>query len=61
MFRLNCSPFLLAGTIHHQIKQFKIEHEGKDLTTKFLKDLYVDDTSNSSHDIVIAQVFYETL
>ena len=61
LFGLNCSPFLLAGTIQYHMMKYDIVYKGVDLGMKFLRDLYVDDTTNSFHEIDIALEFYRNV
>ena len=52
---------MLAGTVHHHMKKYDIVYRGIDLSMEFLQDLYVDDTSNSFHEMDVAQEFYQTV
>ena len=43
------------------MKQYDVVYKGVDLIMKFLRDLYVDDTTNSFHEIDVTMEFYENV
>lgn len=49
VFGLTSSPFVLNGTIRHQMCKF-MEFE-KEFVLKFLNDLYVDDTTSGCQSV----------
>ena len=51
VFSLTCSPSLLNGTISAHLQQFNGSVNLKEFICKFLRDLYVDDSSSSFDDI----------
>ena len=46
LFGVNCSPFLLGGTVEHCLKKF--EDIDPEFVVKFLESLYVDDGVNGA-------------
>ena len=46
VFGLNCSPFLLGGTLHHHISNY--EFENMEFVRKLLESFYVDDFLSGS-------------
>ena len=57
LFGLNCSPFLLNGTLRHHLMKFISEH--KDLIAKILRSLYVDDFTGGCDTVDDAKKLYE--
>ena len=58
LFGLTCSPFLLDATIRTHVEKY-INKETLALLTKFLRDLYVDDTATSFDEFCVAAEFFE--
>ena len=56
-FSLNCSPFLLQGTLEHHLK--KHEPIDPELIHKILKSLYVDDLNSGSSSVEEGYELYE--
>ena len=46
LFGVNCSPFLLGGTVEHHLKKFEVIDP--EFVVKFLESLYVDDSVNGA-------------
>ena len=59
VFGLTCSPFLLNGTISAHLEQFNGYVNLKEFICKFIRDLYVDDSSSSCNHIEDAYSFYK--
>ena len=59
VFSLTCSPLLLNGTISAHLEQFNGYVNLKEFICKFIRDLYVDDSSSSFDDIEDAYSFYK--
>ena len=59
VFGLTCSPLLLNGTISAHLEQFNGYVNLKEFICKFIRDLYVDDSSSSFDDIEDAYSFYK--
>ena len=57
LFGLTCSPFLLNGTIRHHLSQFKSH---KEFVSKFIDDLYVDDTTSGCDTVDEGKEFFFT-
>ena len=51
VFGLPCSPFLWNGTISAHLEQFNGYVNLKEFIWKFIRDLYVDDSSSSFDDV----------
>ena len=49
IFCLNCSPFLLSGTLQHHISQYRFEDP--QLVAKLLKSIYVDDLVSGADSV----------
>ena len=49
IFGLNCSPFLLSGTLQHHISQYRFED--LQLVVKLLKSSYVDDLVSGANSV----------
>ena len=49
IFSLNCSPFLLSGTLQHHISQYRFEDP--QLVAKLLKSIYVDDMVSGAKSV----------
>ena len=49
IFGLNCSQFLLSGTLQHNISQYR--SEDPQLVAKLLKSIYVDDLMSGANSI----------
>ena len=49
IFGLNCSPFLLSGTLQHHISQYR--SEDPQLVAKLLKSIYVDDLVSGANSV----------
>ena len=58
LFGLTCSPFLLNGTIRHHLSQYMSSH--KEFVSKFIDDLYVDDTTSGCESVSEGKEFYFT-
>ena len=56
-FGLNCSPFLLGGTLHHHITNYKFDDPK--FAEELLKSIYVDDLINGGENQYRAQKVYE--
>ena len=56
VFGLTCSPFLLNGTIRHHLSQYLCSH--KEFISKFLDDLYVDDTTSGCASVSEGKKFF---
>ena len=56
VFGLTCSPFLLNGTIRHHLSQYLCSH--KEFVSKFLDDLYVDDTTSGCTTVSEGKGFF---
>ena len=54
------SPFLLNGTISAHREQFNGYVNFSEFICKFIRDLYVDDSSSSFDDIEDVDSFYKT-
>ena len=48
VFGLNCSPFLLGGTFHHHITNYKFDDPK--FAEELLKSIYVDDLINGGEN-----------
>ena len=46
LFGVNCSPFLLGGTVEHHLKKF--EAIDPEFVVKLFESLYVDDSVNGA-------------
>ena len=57
VFGITSSPFLLNGTIIHHLKKF-VESDQK-LITKFIEDLYVDNTTSGCSLVNKGMEFYQ--
>ena len=57
VFGINSSPFLLNGTILHHMKNYLMNW--KELVEKFLRDLYVDDSTVGVSSVEEGVEFYE--
>ena len=57
VFGLNCSPFLLGGTLHHHITNF--EFDDPKFAEELLKSIYVDDLINGGENQQRALKVYE--
>ena len=49
IFGLNCSPFLLNGTIRQHVEKFSLEYP--ELVSQIIRSLYVDDFSGGANDV----------
>ena len=58
-FGLNCSPFLLRGTLEHHLK--KEELVDPEFVYKVLKSLYVDDLNSGSSNVTEGYELYEKI
>ena len=56
VFRLICSPFLLNATVKHHASKYSTKW--KYFVEKFLRDLYVDDSTSGFHTVFGAYDFY---
>ena len=57
VFGLNCSPFLLGGTLHHHITNYKFDDSK--FAEELLKSIYVDDLINGGENQQRALKVYE--
>ena len=58
VFELTCSPFLLNGTIRHHVLKYEKSHPV--LLERFLKDIYVDDSTLGAETVNEGKNFYVT-
>ena len=56
-FGLNCSPFILGGTLEHHISKYQFEDPY--FAKKLLESIYVDDVINGVETPMKALNFYE--
>ena len=59
VFGLTCSPFLLNVTISAHLEQFNGYVNFREFACKFIRSLYIDDSSNRFDDIEDAYSFYK--
>ena len=59
MFGLNCSPFLLNGTLRHHLMKFSSQHE--EMIPLILRSLYVDDFTGGAEDVEKSIELYRLL
>ena len=57
VFGLNCSPFILGGTLEHHISKYQFDNPY--FAKKFLESIYVDDVVNGAETPMKALNFYE--
>ena len=57
VFRLNCSPFILGGTLEHHISKYQFDDPY--LAKKFLESIYVDDVIDGAETPMKALNVYE--
>ena len=61
LFGLNSSPFILEGTLQMHMSKYGFTYHDIDLVQKFIRDLYMDDTTNTFKDIDTALMFYNKI
>ena len=61
VFELTSSPFLLKGTIKHHLEKYMLNPNFTDIIKKLIMDLYVDDSTNSFHNLQITIEFQEEI
>ena len=57
VFGLNCSPFILGGTLEHHISKYQFDDPY--FVKKLLESIYVDDVINGAETPMKALNFYE--
>ena len=58
LFGLNSSPFLVQGTLQMHMSKYDFTYHAIDLAQKFIRDLYMDDTTNTFKDIYFQRYRY---
>ena len=61
LFGLNSSPFLLQGTLQMHVSKCNFTYHDVHLAQKFIRDLYMDDITNTFKDIDTAIMFYDKI
>ena len=61
LFGLNSNPFILEGTLQMHMSKYDFTYHDIDLVQKFIRNLYVDDTTNTFKDIDTAIMFYNKI
>ena len=61
LFGLNSSPFILEGMLQMHMSKYDFTYHDVHLVQKFIRDLYMDDTTNTFTDIDTAITFYNKI
>ena len=61
IFELTSSPFVLKGTIKHHLEKYMLNPNFTEIIKKLTMDLYVDDSTNSFHNLQITIEFQEEI
>ena len=61
LFGLNSSPFDVEGTLQMHMRNYDFTYHDIDLVQKFIRDLYMEHTTNTFKDIETAIMFYNKI